>query len=101
MKLFLSGNFTLEPLRRFLGEHDVATGQFNDYRAVLAGVHDNALSDREAVVFLVDGFELGAEHGFEPTAIRAAVEEYAEACEAFALNHPALFVIAATIRLPS
>jgi FkbH-like protein len=101
MKLFLTGNSTLQPLARALAPYEVAVSDFNDYRAVLAGLRDSALTDQNAVLFLIDGMELAAENGFDTAATARAASEYSDACGLFAAAHPSLIVIASTFRLPS
>ncbi|KAA2244397.1 HAD-IIIC family phosphatase [Salinarimonas soli] len=101
MNLYLTGNFTLAPLKPFLRGHQVRVGDFNDYKTVLLGGRREALEGCGAVVCLLDGVEVAAELGFDEHAIASVLDGYAEACAAFAASHPDILLVASTVRLPA
>jgi|GEM_PF-1457139 FkbH-like protein len=102
MKSYITGNFNLMPLAKYLGGSEaVSVGDFNDYRRVLGGTKGAVLNECDFVICLIDGVELAAEALFDANALWPIVDDYLNLCDSFAQANPGKFLIASTIRLPA
>ena len=100
MKIFVSTNFTPEPLRRAFSPFEVVTGTFNDYRRILGGELGSEIKQCNALLLIIDGVELLSEVQYDLSEAAESARSYALSCGSFAEANPGLTIVATTVKFP-